>query len=79
MERFSEDKAALRRLFQGSRSFQSLCHDYRECHAALHNWQESTSEEASAWREEYANLLLELEQEVRQYLENEAAFSTGLR
>ena len=39
----------------------------------------STSEEAFAWRDEYAHLLLELEQEVRQYLENEAAFSTGPR
>lgn len=69
----------MRRLFQESLSFQSLCNDYRECLAALQNWQQSTSEEAPAWREEYANLLLELEQEVRQYLENPATFSTGPR
>jgi len=76
MERFPEERQTLRRLFQESMSFQSLCNDYRECLAALQNWQQSTSEEAPALRDEYAHLLLELEQEVRQYLENPSAFST---
>jgi hypothetical protein len=79
MERFTEEGNALPRLFEESLSFQSLCEDYQECLAELQNWQMSTSEEAPAWRDEYAHLLLELEQEVRQYLENEAAFSTGPR
>jgi len=79
MNIFPEEGQALRRLFQESPSFQSLCDDYQECLAALQNWQQSTSEEAPAWREEYAHLLLELEQEVRQYLENQAAFSAGPR
>jgi hypothetical protein len=79
MERFPEEGKALRRLFQDSPSFQSLCNDYRECLATLQNWQQSNSDEAPAWRDEYAHLLLELEQEVRQYLENQAAFSTGPR
>ena len=79
MERFFEERQALHRLFQESLSFQSLCDDYQECLAELQNWQQSTSEEASVWRDEYAHLLLELEQEVRQYLENDAAFSTGPR
>ena len=77
MKRFPEESQAFRRLFQESLSFQSLCDDYQECLAALQNWQQSTSEEATAWRDEYALLLLELEQEVRQYLEIQAAFSTG--
>lgn len=67
------------RLFKKSLSFRSLCEDYRECLAALQHWQQSTSEDAPAWREEYAHLLLELEQEVRQYLENPVALSTGPR
>ena len=79
MNRFPEEGQALGRLFQESLSFQSLCNDYRECHAELQNWQQSTSEDAPFWRDEYAHLLLELEQEVRQYLENEVAFSTGPR
>jgi hypothetical protein len=79
MERFPEEGLALRRLFKQSPSFQSLCNDYRECLAALQNWQQSTAEEAPVWRAEYAQLLLELEQEVRQYLENPAALSTDPR
>ena len=79
MERFFEDRQALQRLFQESLSFQSLCDDYQECLAELQNWQQSTSEEAPARRDEYAHLLLELEQEVRQYLENPVAYSTGPR
>jgi hypothetical protein len=69
MERFPEEKQALRRLFQESLSFQSLCEDYQECLAELQNWQQSTSEEAPAWCDEYAHLLQELEREVWQYLE----------
>jgi hypothetical protein len=76
MERFPEEGQVLRRLFQESLSFQSLCNDYRECFTALRDWQQSSSEEAPAWRDEYANLLLELEQEVRQYLKIPSAFST---
>lgn len=79
MERFPDAGQALRRLFEESLSFQSLCDDYQDCLAELQNWQQSTSEEAPAWRDEYGHLLLELEQEVRQYLENQATCSTGPR
>jgi hypothetical protein len=79
LERFPEEGQPLCRLFQESLSFQSLCNDYRECLVELQHWQKSTSEEAPAWRDEYIHLLLELEQEVRKYLENPAAFTTGPR
>jgi hypothetical protein len=79
MDRFPEERQVLRHLFQESLSFQSLCSDYRGCIAALQDWQRSSSAEAPAWRDEYARLLLELEQEFRQYLENQAAFITGPR
>jgi hypothetical protein len=79
MERFPGEGQALCRLFQESLSFESLCNDYRECHAVLQHWRQSTSEDAPVWRDEFAHLLLQLEQEVRKYLENPAAFSPGLR
>lgn len=79
MERFPEERQALCRFFRESRSFQSLCNDYWECRAALQTWQQSISAEAPALCDEYAHLLLELEKEVRQYLENQAAFITGPR
>src|SRR4030042_2073283 len=79
IRRFPEERQAVCCFFRKSRSFQSLCNDYWECLAELQTWQQSTSEEAPAWRDEYAHLLLELEQEVRQYLENEPALNTGPR
>jgi hypothetical protein len=79
MERFPEERQAVCCFFRESRSFQSLCNDYWECLDALRTWQQSTSEEAPAWSDEYAQLLRALEQEVRQYLENPSAFSTGHR
>jgi hypothetical protein len=79
LERFPEERPALCRFFRENRSFQSLCNDYWECLAARQNWQQSTSEEAPDRCDEFAHLLLELEQEVRYYLENQAAFSRGSR
>ena len=75
----SRGGTSLAPLFQESLSFQSLCDDYQECLAELQKWHQSTSEEAPAWRDEYAQLLRALEQEVRHYLENQAAFCTGPR
>ena len=71
LKRFPEERAALQRLFRGNPSFQSLCEDYRDCLAALQQWEQSTSEEAPALAGAYAELLGELEQEVRQFLEAE--------
>jgi hypothetical protein len=79
IQRFPEERQAVCRFFRESWSFQSLCNDYWECLDALRTWQQSTSEEAPAWMDEYAQLLRALEQEVRQYLANPAAFGTGPR
>ncbi len=73
LERFPQQKAALQRLFRESPSFRSLCGDYKDCLGGLKSWQQSTATEASDMRGAYADLLQELEQEVRQYLEGEAA------
>ena len=68
----------MQRLFRGNPSFQSLCEDYRDCLAALQQWEQSTSEEAPDLTGAYAELLGELEQEVRQFLEDEMT-SGGVR
>ena len=78
MKRFPEERAALQRLFRESSSFQSLCDDYRDCLAALQHWEQSTSVDAPALARAYAELLGELEQEVRQFLEDEMT-SGGVR
>lgn len=71
LEKFPEARARIRRLFQQSPSFQSLCEDYRDCLAAWQHWRQATSEDAPALCQSYAELLQELEQEVRDYLEKE--------
>ena len=76
-ERFPEEQETLRRLFQEIPSFQSLCADYRDCLSALKQWQESTSGEAPAMAQTYAELLQELELEVRQYLDDKMAPGAG--
>jgi hypothetical protein len=76
-ELFPGEREALQRLLQKSPSFQSLCADYRDCLTALKRWQELTSREAPAMAGTYAELLQELEQEARQYLDDEIALGDG--
>ena len=71
LEKFPEAAARIRELFQQSPPFQSLCEDYRDCLAAWCYWRQATSEEAPVLCQSYTELLRELEQEVRQYLEQE--------
>jgi hypothetical protein len=73
LKRFPEEKASLQRLFLDSSSFQSLCDDYRDCLAALQYWRNSTLGEAPGLARAYAELLEELEREVRQFLEDQRA------
>ena len=71
LEKFPEAALRIQELFLQSPSFQSLCEDYRDCLAAWCYWRQATSEEAPVLCQSYTELLRELEQEVRQYLEQE--------
>jgi hypothetical protein len=73
MEKFPEAVASICELFQKSASFKSLCEDYQDCLAAWQYWRQAASEDAPALCQSYAELLEELEQEVRQYLKQEQA------
>ena len=73
LEKFPEAVAKIRQLFQESPSFKSLCEDYRDCLAAWRYWRQAASEDAPALCLSYAELLGDLEEEVRQYLEHEEA------
>jgi hypothetical protein len=73
LENFPGAVARIRELFLQSADFQSLCEDYRECLANWRHWRQADSEQAPDYRKIYAELLQELEQEIRQSLEpNEA-------
>ena len=69
LENFPEAVARIRELFQQSPDFQSLCEDYRECLANWRHWRQADSEETPGYCKIYGELLQELEQEVRQFLE----------
>ena len=73
MEKFPEAVNSIWELFQQSASFQSLCEDYRDCLGAWQYWRQDASEDAPALCQSYAELLQELEQEIRQYLKQEQA------
>lgn len=72
LKRFPEHKDAIHQHFRKNENFQTICDDYRQCAEALDRWNGSTSEEAPARRNEYADLLQDLESEILQTL-NESA------
>jgi len=69
VRRFPDRKDAVKRLFNKSETFQTVCEDYRKCAVALEHWKHSTSEEAPIRRAEYAALLQDLEGEILQSLD----------
>jgi hypothetical protein len=70
LNRFPEHRPSLERLWQIDASFQSLCDEYEDCTMALEYWRESASTEAPIFREEYAVLIKQLEEEVISYLQD---------
>ena len=68
LKRFPEQKDAIHQHFGKNENFQTICDDYLKCAEALDRWNGSTSEEAPARRNEYADLLLDLESEILQTL-----------
>ena len=65
---FPEDRNTILKLYRENENFQTICDDYQKCDRALKRWHQSSSERAPARREEYADLMRELELEIRQYL-----------
>jgi hypothetical protein len=76
--RFPVSAGLIRRLSEESSSFAALCAEHADCAQALEYWKRSTTEEAERIQREYAILLLELEEEIRSYLEDiEQLAATG--
>lgn len=64
IDHFPEYQQAIKHLFKDNQNFQTLCSDYRRCAKALEIWNKSDLCEAPKRREEYENLLQELESEI---------------
>jgi len=77
LEKFPNQAVKIWELSQQSSSFRSLCEDYRDCLAAWQYWRQAASEDDPALCQSYAELLQELEQEVRQYLDDEITSGDG--
>ena len=70
IRRFSEHKHTVRRLYQGNAVFRTLCDDYGRCAEALGYWNQFTSEEMTGYRQDYTELVRELESEIEKFIEN---------
>ncbi len=68
VERFPESREILKRLFESSHSFQTLCEEYDDCLRAMRFWRESTFPEAPEFLNEFSSLLREFEEEIIEYL-----------
>lgn len=55
--------------FRQSESFRSVCEDYCECIAVLERWKQLETAEAPIRRQEYAELIVGLDREIRIWLE----------
>jgi hypothetical protein len=68
-ERFSDRKDTVKRLFNASDEFQTLCDDFRQCCQALEYWNQSIKADAPARRQEYKALRRELEDEINRLID----------
>jgi len=66
---FAGRDALIEQAYRQSREFRTLCADYRACSAALKHWKASGEAEAPLRRQEYAELLVELDREIQRWLE----------
>jgi hypothetical protein len=69
VNRFPDRKNTILQFYRKNQNFQVICDDYRRCIQALKQWNEFSNDKALARREEYADLLIELELEIMQYLD----------
>jgi hypothetical protein len=70
MRRFPERKRDIQRFFKEDLRFRTLCDDYGRCAEALGYWNQFTSEETAGYRQDYTELVRELESEIEKLIEN---------
>ena len=66
---FAGQEKLIERVFGESRSFKTLCEDYRRCNEALQRFKQLATAESALRSQEYGDLLVELGQEIRAWLE----------
>lgn len=76
--RFPGRERPIARAYAENRSFRELCDDYRKCDSAVDRWQrqQGKGNEAASRRQEYVELLEELDLEIRTWLDAMDSVST---
>lgn len=69
LRRFSGRRDRIMKLFREREDFRTMCEDYEKCLMSLRHWSTSEAEEATARREEYTAIRLDLEAEISQHLD----------
>ena len=71
LNRFPDHHLLIEELYRESDSFRSLCEDYLECLKIIKNLDYSENMVKTGYKEEYEELLLELENELKSRLKEE--------
>jgi len=66
---FPGNERLIDRAYRDDPAFRELCDDYGRCAAALERWQRSSGDESSSRTQEYSELLAELADEVKAWLD----------
>jgi hypothetical protein len=68
LERFPNHKETIKLQYIQSETFKTICDDYHKCVKAFRYWNQDETRDALQCRQEYGELLKELEQEIFQNL-----------
>ena len=72
LKRFPNRKEVIQTRFSKSETFKNICEDYQSCLETLNHWCGQNGEIAHQRRQEYMDLIQELEQEILQSLDHPA-------
>lgn len=70
-EKFNANRSIIEKLYIKNKTFKDIYEDYLTCLKAQRYWQKSSSDEAASRRNEYAELVSALEDELTQIIKNE--------
>ena len=70
-EKFLNVRHVIEKLYKDNDTFKDIYEDYLKCLNAFDFWVQSSSDDAAALRNEYAELVAELEEELTQILKDD--------
>lgn len=77
MQQCPSRKNLLRRMYLGSRSFQTLCDDYQKCVEAQEYWAQSNADQAQERSKEYREMMEGIEIEIKERINAKENIDAG--